>query len=38
MRNNENEITRIAVNVVLQDYKEYGKDSSLDTILKLLHE
>jgi hypothetical protein len=37
IRTSENEITRIAVNFVIQDLKEFGDESILDTILKLLH-
>jgi hypothetical protein len=38
IRTSENEITRIAVNFVLEDQQENGKNSILDKVLKVLHE
>jgi hypothetical protein len=38
IRTNENEITRIAVNFIIQDYKEFGENSILDRVLKALNE
>ena len=37
IRTSENEITRIAVNYMIQDYKENGENSILDKILKALN-
>lgn len=37
IRTNENEITRIAVNFVLEDYRENGKRSLLNAVLERLH-
>ena len=37
IRTSENEITRIAVNYLIQDYKENGENSVLDKILKALN-
>lgn len=38
LRTSENEITRIAVNFVVQDYRENGENSVLHKILKALNE
>ena len=38
IRTNENEITRIAVNYLVKDYKEHKEDSILDGVLELLNE
>lgn len=38
VRTSENEIARIAVNFVVQDYKENGKNSILDKVLRALNE
>ena len=38
IRTNENEIARIAINFILRDYKEFGEESILDLVLKLLNE
>ena len=38
VKTSENEITRIAVNFISQDYKENGESSVLDRTLKALHE
>ena len=38
IRTSENEITRIAVNFILQDHQENGKNSVLSLVLKSLHE
>ena len=38
IRTSENEITRISVNFVMQDYKENGENSVLHKILKALNE
>ena len=38
IRTSENEITRIAVNFIVQDYKENGENSVLHKILKALNE
>jgi hypothetical protein len=38
VRTSENEITRIAVNFIIQDYKENGEESVLDKSLKALNE
>jgi hypothetical protein len=38
LRTSENEITRIAVNFIIQDYKENGERSILDKTLKALNE
>lgn len=37
IRTSENEITRIAVNVLLEDQKRRDKDSLLDQVLRLLN-
>jgi hypothetical protein len=37
-RTSENEITRIAVNFIINDYKENGENSILDRALKALNE
>jgi len=37
LRTSENEITRIAVNYLIQDYKTNGENSILDKILKALN-
>ena len=38
IRTSENEITRIAVNLVIQDRNENGENSILDQVLKVLNE
>ena len=38
IKTSENEITRIAVNFIVQDYKENGKKSILERTLKALNE
>ena len=38
VKTSENEIARIAVNFVIEDFKENGETSVLDTILKALRE
>lgn len=38
IKTNENEITRIAINFILQDYKENGENSVLHKILEALNE
>jgi uncharacterized protein YprB with RNaseH-like and TPR domain len=38
IRTSENEITRIAVNFVVNDYRENGENSILDKVLKALNE
>lgn len=38
IRTSENEIARIAVNFLVEDHKQNGKDSILDQVLKLLNE
>jgi hypothetical protein len=38
IRTSENEITRIAVNFIIQDYKENGEESVLDKAIKALNE
>jgi hypothetical protein len=38
VRTSENEITRIAVNFIIQDYKEHGEESVLDKVLKALND
>jgi hypothetical protein len=38
IRTSENEITRIAVNFILDDYREHGENSLLDRVLKALNE
>jgi hypothetical protein len=38
LRSSENEIARIAVNFLLEDYKANGKNSVLDRVLKALNE
>jgi hypothetical protein len=38
VRTSENEITRIAVNFVINDYKENGENSVIDKVLKALNE
>ncbi|MBE0649915.1 MAG: hypothetical protein IH595_03640 [Bacteroidales bacterium] len=38
IKTNENEITRIAVNFILEDYKENGENSVLHNILAALNE
>jgi hypothetical protein len=38
VRTSENEITRIAVNFIVKDYKENGKESVLDKTLRALNE
>jgi len=38
IRTNENEIARIAINFIINDHKEFGKDSILDLVLKRLNE
>ena len=38
IKTNENEITRIAVNFIFEDYKENGENSVLHKILKALNE
>lgn len=38
IRTSENEITRIAVNFLVNDYKENGEKSILDQVLKALRE
>ena len=38
IRTSENEITRIAVNFIVQDYKENGENSILEKALKALNE
>jgi hypothetical protein len=37
IRTSENEITRIAINFIINDQKEFGEDSILDIVLKLLN-
>ena len=37
-KTSENEITRIAVNFIINDYRENGKNSVLERILKALNE
>ena len=37
VKTSENEVTRIAINFVLNDYRENGKNSVLDRILKALN-
>ena len=37
IKTSENEIARIAVNFVSQDYKDHGENSLLDRVLKALH-
>ena len=37
IRTNENELTRIAINYLVNDYKENGKNSVLDRVLKALN-
>ena len=36
-KTSENEITRIAVNFIINDYKENGENSVLDTVLRALN-
>ena len=38
LRTNENEITRIAVNFIIHDYRENGEESILERALKALNE
>ena len=38
VKTSENEITRIAVNLIINDYKANGEDSLLDKVLKALNE
>jgi hypothetical protein len=38
VRTSENEITRIAVNFILSDYRENGENGLLDRVLKALNE
>ena len=38
VRTSENEITRIAVNFIVSDYRENGKNSFLDKVLRALNE
>jgi len=38
VKTSENEIARIAVNFIIQDYRENGANSILDTVLKALKE
>lgn len=38
VRTSENEITRIAVNFILDDYRQHGESSLLDRVLKALNE
>jgi len=38
IRTSENEITRIAINYAIEDYKENGENSILDKVLKALNE
>ena len=38
IRTSENEITRIAINFVIQDRRENGENSILDRVLKVLNE
>ena len=38
IRTSENEITRIALNVILEDYKESGEKSALAKVLRRLNE
>jgi hypothetical protein len=38
VRTSENEVTRIAVNFIINDYKEYGENSVLDRTLKALNQ
>lgn len=38
IRTSENEIARIAVNFLVEDHRQNGKDSILDQVLKLLNE
>lgn len=38
MRTSENEITRVAVNFILQDHSENGENSIIDRVLKALNE
>jgi outer membrane biosynthesis protein TonB len=37
IKTSENEITRIAVNFIINDFKENGKNSVLDKVLKVLN-
>jgi hypothetical protein len=37
IRTNENEITRIAVNFIVNDYRENGENSVLDRVLRVLN-
>lgn len=37
LKTSENEITRIAVNFILQDYEESGENSVLDRVLRALN-
>jgi len=37
IRTSENEITRIAINFIINDQKEFGEDSILELVLKMLN-
>ena len=37
LKTSENEITRVAINFIISDYKENGKNSVLDRALKALN-
>lgn len=38
IKTSENEVARIAVNFILEDYKQNGRNSILDRVLKVLNE
>ena len=38
VRTSENELTRVAINFIIQDYRENGKNSLLDKVLRALNE
>lgn len=38
VRTSENEVARIAINFILEDYKQNGRNSILDRVLKALNE
>ena len=38
IKTSENEITRIAVNFIIRDYQDKGKDSILDQVLRALND
>ena len=38
IRTSENELSRIAINFLINDYRENGENSLLDKIIRLLHE